>query len=313
MRATDEPKRPRLLLRDAADINRARIHLVTHWTLPRIEFRVDALPVLVSQRAQDRFVRLAEACNCLFGQLLAGATLLGGSVLTWTSRGGWREMGLVALATLYAAFIGKGIELAWNRMRLLLVLRRVRRRLGAAGQHATIESVIPVAAPRTFRHALNVDDGEVLPENLRRPRPSGGPKRPKVLLHDDADINQLVIRLATRWRLPRIEIHIDGLAELDTQRAQASYVRLSEGLSYLPAAFMATAILLGGLLYAVWTSSQDWLFSSREDWWVGSPGWSDVEGVVVATLCAALVGWVAEVVWIRVRLVMVLRGLRRLE
>jgi hypothetical protein len=305
-------KRPRLLLRDAADLNRARIHLVTHWTVPRIEFRVDALPALASQRAQDRFVRLSEACNCLFGQLLAGATLLGGSVLTWTSRGGWREMGLVALATLYAALIGKGIELAWNRVRLLLVLRRLRRRLGAADQHARTESVIPVAAPRTFSHALNADDGEVLPENLlRRSRLSAGPKRPKVLLRDAADINRLIIRVATRWKLPRIEIHVDGLSDLETQRAQASYARLAEGLSYLPAAFMATAILLGGLLHAVWTSSQDWLFTTREDWWVGSPGWSDVEWVVVATLCAALVGWVIEVVWIRVRLVRVLRGVQR--
>lgn len=300
----DGRRRPKVLVRDAADINRLRIHLVTHWKRPSVQFRVDELPALESQRAQDRFVRLSDGCNCLIGEMLGAMTLLGGSFMTWTSTRSWRDMGLVVIATLYAALMGKGIELAWTRLKLLRVLRRLRRRL--AGED--FDEVAPV--PTAFKPS-RVEEEDVVQDNLiQRPVLPDGPKRPKVLLRDAADIDRLIPSLATRWTLPRIEIRVDALPRLDAQRAQTRIVRLSGGCSYLLAALLGVAILLGGLLYKVWTESQDWLYSQREDWWLLQLDWSDVMPVVIAALCAGFIGAAIEMVWLRVRLMLVLRGLR---
>ncbi len=41
-------------------------------------------------------------------------------------------MGLLAAIALYAWMLGKGIEVAWRRVRLVRVLRRLRRRLAGS-------------------------------------------------------------------------------------------------------------------------------------------------------------------------------------
>ncbi len=96
--------RSRFLVRDIADIDRVRTYLLTHWTPPRVEFQVDMLPAVESQRAQDRIVRLAGGCNCLLGEALAMLTLVGGSFIAWISFfGRWQVLELAAVTALAPA------------------------------------------------------------------------------------------------------------------------------------------------------------------------------------------------------------------
>jgi hypothetical protein len=88
---------------------------------------------------------------------------------------------------------------------------------------------------------------------------------------------------------------------------QSRIVRFSSGCTYLLAGLMAVAILLVGMLYEIWTRSMEWVFSEREDWFLLQLDWSDVQPVVLATLCAGLAGALAEAVWMRLRLLRVLR------
>lgn len=297
---------PRFLLCSTADINRLFVHLLTHWRLPRVEFRVDGLHVLHSQRAQDRFARLSESCNCLLGETLAVLVLLIGSYATWTTFGGWPEMGLVVLATLGVGLVGKLIEAGWTRLKLLRVLHDLRHRLGTAVDSPERQFAIPAVAPH-IPQGIHAVDKE---RRVRKYRPPPKPRRPRVVLHDMADIDRLFIHLVTHWRLPRIDIHVDSIPGLEVQRAQHGVVRFSGGCTYLPAAFLSATILLGGLLYIVWTESQAWFRSERADWWLLKLDWDDALPVVVATLCVALIGTALEWVWMRVRLLLVLRGLR---
>ncbi len=169
----------RFLLRDAADINHVLVHLVTHWKPPGVDVRIDRLPALESQRAQDRFVRLAENCNCVAGEMLGIATLVVGCWVSWVATRGRINPGLVMVAALSAALIGKAVELAWTRARLLLVLRELRNRLDqtVAGRTAGMQLKVaanpaplgdPVAG-RSFGYALNREDGDVLQTDRIRP------------------------------------------------------------------------------------------------------------------------------------------------
>lgn len=312
MRAAVATEEPRFILRDAADLRRLSVRLFTHWRLPRADFRIDSLPPLASQRAQDRFTRLHEGCNCVIGELLGAATLLGGSFMVWKSVDGWIGMGWVIYGAVWVGLIGKVIELAWVRLRLLLVLAGLRRRIAAGGEPTEADGAASAIAVQPFRRALNVEDDPVVqgpPVQRRNVRTS--PRRPSFLLREAADIDRLVLRVATHWRLPRIEIRTDALPPLEVQRAQVRVVRFSGPSSLLPAAFFAIAILLGGLLKVVWTESEAWYYSPREDWWLLRLDWSDVQPVVIAALCAGLAGAAIEVIWKRARLLLVLRALRR--
>jgi hypothetical protein len=131
------------------------------------------------------------------------------------------------------------------------------------------------------------------------------------VLRDARDIHRLCLRLLSHWTPPRIEIRIDGLATRDEQRAQHRYVRLCEGSTFLPAAVFASLTLLGGLMQVVWTKVPEWVTSKRADWWLLTPGWGDVQPVVLAALAAAVLGWAVERVLARLRLVWMLRGLAR--
>ncbi len=57
------------LVSDAAGINRLIVHLLTHWTPPRAEIRIDTLPLVVvqrapaSRRAAFRSLQLRAGCN----------------------------------------------------------------------------------------------------------------------------------------------------------------------------------------------------------------------------------------------------------
>ncbi len=83
-----------------------------------------------------------------------------------------------------------------------------------------------------------------------------------------------------------------------------SFARLSRNRSYLLAGVLATVALLGGLFRVVMMYSQDPHVTSPQSW--------RAAGLVgFIALYAALLGCVVEVLWIRVRLLLVLHGLRR--
>lgn len=304
------PKNPGpsgFLLRNASDIDFLVLHLLANRKLPRVEFHVERLPALESQRAQHRFTRLAKACNCLLGEILGATTLLVGSFAVWVVSRSWRQVGWVVLAALCVAAIGKGIELAWNRWQLIRVLRGVRRRLAeiASGRYQPVPATAAPVPGRSFHHALNREKGdEARYSRIQRPALPDEPARPLVAVHGAADINRVALRLLTRWTLPRIDIRVATLPPLDVQRAQNRFTRLSESYSYLLAGVLAAVSLLVGLFYVVWKSNETWKWNSGQDW-------SGVGLVLVVTLYAALLGCALEVLWVRVRLLLVLRGLWR--
>jgi len=65
------------------------------------------------------------------------------------------------------------------------------------------------------------------------------------------------------------------------------------------------------LLYEFWTKIPEWAVTDRPDYWLLKLDWADVQWLAAAFPGAALLGWLIEFVWIRIRLLWVLRGLWR--
>lgn len=299
------PQRPKFLLREATDIDRLAVHLLTHWRLPSVDVRIDRLAPLDSQRMQDHFARAAAACNCVVGEALAGVTLLVGSCLAcvWQS---WRFMFLVLAATLAVALMGKGAEVAWNRASLFLGLRRLRHRLSDA-----IAGRLPDTSPvilrkgETYDYPLNSRNGDSaeLPDTVRTDLPRGA-GRLKLLVRDAGDIDAAVRHLFAHWALPRIVLEIEGIRAADLERAQDHLARLSGGYSHQFAGLLAFATFVVGMTLIMrppgevmsWTMDQDW---------------GDFLVVLVATFLAMVLGHLGEVAWVRVRLRRVLQDLGR--
>lgn len=298
-------RRPRFLLRDAADISRLAVHLATHWKLPVVEVRIDRLPEVESQRTQDQFARHSAACNCIVGEALGGVTLLIGSCLAciWQS---WRFMLLTLVATLAAALVGKGVEMAWNRASLVLVLRRLRNRVSDAIAGRLLDaSTTTFPAARVYDYPLNSRNGD-LPQlfDTARNGVSRGPNRPKLLVRDADDIDAAVRHLFARWTLPRIVVEIEGISAPDLERAQDRLVRLSGGYSHQFAGVLAFATFVVGMTFIMRPPKDTFLWTMDQDW-------SDFLIVLVATFLAAVIGHLGEVALTRVRLRRVLQGLRR--
>jgi hypothetical protein len=300
----------KLLVCDAGDIHRAMIHLFTHRTLARVEFHIDTVPPVVLQRAQHHVTRISAARNGAFGAGLAAATFLVGTAwmwvsfdsLIWTPKQLWQNLGLLTITVAYAGLIGAGVEVVWRRLKLMRVLWRLRRRL-VVGKTFKDPGIYTgrVSAPRAAVVTAALDSADH-GHRMRSPLFSR-PKRPSVLLHDVADVRRLIIHLLTRWTLPRVRISVDGVATLDVQRAQHRIVRLSETCNCLLGACLAAVTLLGGAFYVEWTSIHSW------DWAVPQ-SWGPLGLVFVAAPAAALVGTAMERIWNRVRLMLVLHGVR---
>lgn len=292
-------------LRDLADVNRLGIHLVTHWKRPGVVVRIDQLPALEAQRTQNQFARLTESCNCTVGETLGGVTLLVGSSLACIWQG-WRYMFWTLIATLVAGLVGKGIEVAWNRVRLLRQLRHLRHQVADAIAGRLVEpSTVTVPETRTYDYPLNSRNG-VVPQlsRIRHRQTSGGPERPRLLLCDAGDISRAVRHLFAHWNLPRIVIQIDEIPVQSLERAQDQLVRLSAGYSFLLAGVMTFATFVLSMTYVMRPPEDVLLWTLHQDW-------GDFLIVMLATLGAALLGSAIEIFWIRMKLLRVLLGLRR--
>jgi hypothetical protein len=297
-----QSKRPKFVLRNAADFAPVFVHLIANWTMPRIEVSVDELPALQVQHAQHRIAHLSDSRKSL-GELLAGIVLLSGCYYSWMlSRGrGWTlglglgHLGLAVIAALGAWLAGKALGVAWTRFRLLVVLLLLRRRV-VTGKGFTR---LVTSRPDRFE-----PDRPVAEPALRKPakvRAAGS--RPHVVLGTAADMHQ-ARHLVTRWRLPRIEIGVDGLPALDVQRAQDRIVRLSENCNCVLGSLLAAATLLFGSFYVLLLTNYDWV-------WMSVGGWLPMGMVLVCTPLAALIGWLLEIAWHRTRLLLVLRRLQK--
>jgi hypothetical protein len=289
------PRRRRVVVRNAADLNRLAIHLATHWTLPRIEISTEAFAALDVQRTQDRVARLSEACNCLLGEMLATATLLLGLGHAWTTSKGWDQVGWVILAALGAGLVGKALNIAWTRVKLLRAVRRLRSPSGTPGDFAEAEAARHARIEARIRH-------DVRGERAQRPEASRAEPTPSVLLRNAADIDATLMRVITSRTLPRIQVGIDGLPELEAQQVQHRIVHLSRGCNCVLGAVLAAVTLLVGGLYVVWSASSSW-FPPQSSW-------SPAGLLLISVLGAGLIGWAIETGWTRLRLLRVLQGLR---
>jgi hypothetical protein len=266
----------------------------------------------VVQGAQHRFERISESCNCVLGSMLAATTVVVGIYMgwssihswVWTSRQFWEYLGLVAAAALYAWLLGKGIEVAWSRVRLLLVLRGLKRRLVAGSSFREPAPYLGrVPRQRAAKTPAVIAEDDVAHDHPTRSSVLSVARRPAVLVHDSADMRRLLIHLFTHWKLPRVVISVEGVATLDVQRAQHRIVRLSEACNCVLAACLAAATILGGVFFVEWTASHSW------DWMVPE-SWGPLGMVPVVALLAALTGWAIEVALTRIKLLLVLRGVR---
>lgn len=296
--------RPRFPLHDSADIDRLLLQLATRWSLPAVDVRVDRLPTQDSHRAQDRFARLSEGCNCVLGETLGGITLLVGTCLACVWQG-WRYFGWTLVAALGALLIGKAMELAWNRARLAMVLWRLRRRVNAAVAGRLVEAPVQTIEHRTYQHPFNSGDTVLHPDRVQRRPQAVRADRPKLPVRDIDDLNRALHHLLTHWKLPHIEIHVGSLPRPVLERAQDRLVRLSSGNSYQLAGLLALPSFVVGMVYAIKPPQEAVL-------WTLPRHWSVIPLVLVATLCAALLGFAGEILWTRLRMLRVLLGLRRL-
>jgi hypothetical protein len=310
--------RRRVIIHDAAGLLRLCLRLFFYWKLPRIEVRIAALPALVVQYAQHRVTQLTNARNTLLGEVIGIVVLLGGAYTAWWMARGWQLLGMVAAYAVGGWLAGKVVNGAWTRIRLLALMLHLRvqlavvsrGRIGAIGRQV-------LAEPRKFQgyrrpwkwklfrrgSAAKSRQSETIVISRQAVRPKKS-TRPKVSLRQSTDIDRLILRVASRWKLPRVEIPVAEQPSLEVQRAQHLFVRLSETSNCLLGGLLGAAALVGASFYLIWIPNQTIT-------WARTLGWDSLGWVLAVALGAALIGAVIELIWTRMRLVLVLLRLRR--
>lgn len=301
------------VLRDGADLRRARTHLLSHWRVPRFKVSIERLPAVESERAQYRFQRLSERCNCLLGEMLGGITLLAGCywawVHTWTGR---PNLVPAVLAALAVGLAGKLVEAGITRLRLLLVLRRLRRLLEgriapalgeAAGDPWPGRHHEPLLYRLANRWPRKVEDASA---PAPAPATAASRSRPYLRLAGTADVGRAAWHVLTRWKLPRIEVDGSALPRAIVDSTQAQLARLRIGRGMMLAAVLATVTCLGGFLVYLMSRS-----NPNSLTWAPGQDRASIMAILGGTLLAALLGFIAEATWSRLRLLWLLTGLKR--
>lgn len=124
---------------------------------------------------------------------------------------------------------------------------------------------------------------------LRRPRQTSFSVR------HTADLGRAAWRVIYRWRMPRIELGLDSLPTLETQRSQVRLRLLHESMERKTGALLAIAVLMVGLADMVRTWNRD----------LEHMGW-----LVAAAVGAGLAGRILGRTWVRLRVLLELLRLR---
>lgn len=120
-------------------------------------------------------------------------------------------------------------------------------------------------------------------------------RRTSFIVNCAADIRRAAWRVLYRWKVPRIEICIEGYPTLDAQRSQGRLRHLNEVLDRQTGAILAIAVLIIGLADMVRTWNRD----------------LDHMGMLVAAaLAAGLAGRIIGRIFVRVRVLLELLRLR---
>nr|PZN67192.1 MAG: hypothetical protein DIU62_06805 [Pseudomonadota bacterium] len=131
-----------------------------------------------------------------------------------------------------------------------------------------------------------VKDGHV-------PALPGQPER--FILRNSADIRRVRKHLLSHWRVPRVQVSIDSLPVVESQRAQHRFDTLSESCNCLLGEMAGGVTLLIGC-YRAWVHT-----------WLGPP---DLMPAVIAAVVVGVAGKAIEKGLTRMRLVLVLRRLQ---
>jgi hypothetical protein len=303
--STAQSRPEKVVLRGTSDVDRLIAYLLSHIKPPRIEVCIDKISDLESARAQHDLRLYSEKCNCLLGEVAGGLTFLIGGYHAWLSaRGDWPSLLPVVAATACIALLGKAIEIAWSRYKMIRVLRYLRGRLsGSIAAPAITNPPLPVSEMRS--RAARSPEPDMSVRFATSPKRESGPKAyPKIPLSSTQDIDRLIIHLATHWPLPQAEVLAQDLPALTAQRAQSRLTRVSSGYSYLPAAVLALLGFLGGFGLLMQPPDDPVLWRMR-------PEGSSILSVFAATLCGGAFGLLAEAFWKRVQFLRVLLPLRR--
>lgn len=131
------------------------------------------------------------------------------------------------------------------------------------------------------------------------------------VVHTAADMRGLVAYVATHWTVPRIEVALDQLAELDRQRAQTRITQLAGVSEYQSLGPWAAVVVL--VLGTIWIFHS---FNGRSmeqrfvDTYVSSSGlWEYALGLLIAVGCAWFAGRWLGALWCRLRLLLALSRL----
>lgn len=297
------------ILRTGADINRLILRLLVRWTAPRIEVRLDALPPLHVQHTQQRLEQLHERTIGSWGEIAGGLTLVVGGFHAWTQARQWQQLGVVLAAVAAVWVTGQLLEATWRRGRLVWAVLRLKRQL-TTGRGLYRGSTRPPshpdydsAMPASGRADLSARD--VPPLQLRQaPRAAAdGADLKAVLIRQGPDIDPILRQLVMQWPLPRIELRVSGLPELDLQRLQHTLTRLATSCNCVLGALFAAATLLVGGFFILMTNDEFWE-------WMGN---SEVrQGFLLASgvVGAGILGWMLETLVTRLRLATLLLRLR---
>jgi hypothetical protein len=120
-------------------------------------------------------------------------------------------------------------------------------------------------------------------------------RRSSFILQRAADIRRAAWRVVTRWKVPRIDVSIEGLPLLEAQRAQLRLRHLNEVLERRTGAMLAVAVLIIGLadMVRTWNRSLDHMAM-----------------LLGLAICAGLAGRFAGRIFVRIRVLLELARLR---
>lgn len=296
------------VLRTGEDINRLIVRLLYQWNVPRIEVQLDALPPLHVQHTQQHLEQLHERTIGSWGEIAGGVTLLVGGFHAWTQARQWQQLGIVMAAVAAVWLAGQLLEAAWRRARLIWAVWRLKRQLRTGRglyrgstrppSHPDYDSAIPTPS------AANIAALEVPSLRIKQVSAAGNAETVPgaVLIRQGPDIDPVLRQLATRWRLPRIELRA-SLPELDLQRMQHTLTRISGSCNCVLGALLAALTLLAGGFFILMTSDEFWE-------WMGNSAVR--QGILLAggVLGAGALGWMMETALNRLRLAALLLRLR---